>query len=269
MKIHIYAREMRTESGVAKQLVAFTKGLERHGLQPEVRLPGHAAPCDLAVCWGVKRRPEMDSGRRALILERGYLGDRLNVWTSAGYDGLNGFADFLNAGKGPERFNEHYGPDFLKPWRESPKGNLVVIMGQVRGDASLRGMNIDMWYRQVAERLQRCGHRVGFRPHPLFKSAVPNAKVIPLEGTLEEALARAKWVVTYNSNSGVNAVVAGVPTVTCDRGSMAWTVSGHDPAVPPPIPDRAAWAARMAWAQWKMDELESGAAWEHLRPGMD
>jgi hypothetical protein len=268
MRVHIYAREMRSEQGVSKQLVAFSKGLERHGHSPEVRLPGHVAPCDLAVTWGVKRRLEMLSGRRALVLERGYLGDRLGKWTSAGFDGLNGFADFLNAGKGPERFDRHYGPDFLKPWRESPKGNLVVIMGQVRGDASLRGMNIDLWYRQVAERLQRCGHRVGFRPHPLFKSALPNAKVVPLSGTLEEALGRAKWVVTYNSNSGVDSVVAGVPTVTCDAGSMAFPVTGHDPVHEPPRPDRTAWAARMAWAQWTMDELASGEAWEHLKAGM-
>lgn len=269
MRVNLYARQMHSEVGVSKQLVAFSKGLERHGIQAEVKLPGHAEKCDLAVCWGVKRRPEMLSGRRALILERGYFGDRMNVWTSAGYDGLNGFADFLNHGKDSARFDANYGPDFLKPWRASPKGNLVVIMGQVRGDASLRGMNIELWYRQVAERLQRCGHRVGFRAHPLFRSAIPNAKCIALTGTLEEALARAKWVVTYNSNSGVEAVVAGVPTVACDPGSMAWPMTGHDPAAEPPRPDRTAWAARMAWAQWTMEELANGDAWDHLKAGMD
>jgi hypothetical protein len=269
VKIHIYARQMSSEIGVSKQLVAFTKGLQRHGLEAEVLLPGKSAKCDLAVCWGVKRRLEMHSGRRALILERGYLGDRLNTWTSAGYDGLNGYADFLNHGKDSSRFDRHYGPDFLKPWRTSPKGNLVVIMGQVRGDASLRGMNIDLWYKQVADRLLRCGHRVGFRPHPLFRSAVNNPKVEQLNGSLEEALKRAKYVVTYNSNSGVDAVVAGLPTVTCDPGSMAWPITGHDVAIPPPTPDRAAWAARMAWCQWTMEELANGDAWDHLKAGMD
>jgi hypothetical protein len=269
MKVHIYARQMSTEQGVSKQLVAFSKGLKRHGIEPVVLPPGKSAKCDMAVTWGVKRKLEMESGRRCLVLERGYLGDRMKTWTSAGFDGLNGYADFLNTGKGPERFDAEYGPDFLKPWRTSPKGNLVVIMGQVRGDASLRGMNIDAWYRQTAERLIRCGHRVGFRPHPLFRSAIPNPKVVHLGGTLEEALGRAKWVVTYNSNSGVDSVVAGLPTVTCDRGSMAWSVTGHDPAAEPPIPDRTAWASRMAWAQWRMEELENGAAWDHLKAGMD
>lgn len=269
MRINVYAREMRSEVGVSKQIVAFTKGLERHGLKPEVKLPGHAEPCDLSVCWGVKRRLEMDSGRRALILERGYLGDRLKKWTSAGFDGLNGFADFRNCDKGPERFDKHFGEAFLQPWRESPKGNLVVIMGQVRGDASLRGMNIDLWYRQAAERIQRLGHRVGFRPHPLFRSQPPNSKVIVLEGSLEDALRRAKWVVTYNSNSGVDAVVAGLPTVACDRGSMAWPMTGHDPGREPPRPDRKAWASRLAWAQWTDEELANGDAWDHLKAGMD
>lgn len=269
MKVHIYAREMRSEVGVSKQLVAFSKGLERHGIQPEVHLPGHVSSCDLAVTWGVKRRPEMLSGRRCLVLERGYFGDRIGKWTSAGFDGLNGFADFLNGDKDSARFDRHYGEGFLQPWRESEKSDLVLIMGQVQGDASLRGTNIRLWYAQVADLCQRHGHRVGFRSHPLYKSPVPSARCLAVTGTLEEALAKAKWVVTFNSNSGVDAVVAGVPTVTMDAGSMAFPVTGHVPFEEPPRPDRSRWAARMAWAQWTMEELESGDAWDHLRAGME
>ena len=94
-------------------------------------------------------------------------------------------------------------------------------------------------------------------------SDIANAPVIG--GTLTEAIGNAAWVVTYNSNSAVDAVLAGVPSVSCDVGSMAWDVTGHDVAVKPPSPDRKEWAAKMAWAQWTDDEIESGRAWEAVQ----
>ena len=90
-----------------------------------------------------------------------------------------------------------------------------------------------------------------------------------LTGTMDEALARAKWVVTYNSNAGVLATLAGIPTVTCHRGAMAWEVTGHDPLVCPPQPDRTAWTNRLAWTQWTDEEIARGDAWDHLRVGME
>lgn len=267
MKVIFYMRQMRTLEGVSIQLLAAAEGMKRHGITPIMREPGQWGSCDLAVCWGVKRQPEMHSGRRALVLERGYVGDRMNTWTSAGYDGLNGMADFFNDKKSAARWNKHHKAE-MKPWREA-KGDLVVIMGQVPTDASLRGLNFNAWLRETAERLQRAGHRVGFRPHPNHRDTLHVRGVEQLTGTMEEALARAKWVVTYNSNSGVLAVLAGVPTVSCHRGSMAWEMTGHDPYLMPPTPDRTAWASRLAWTQWSMEELRNGDFWDHLKQGMD
>ena len=78
-------------------------------------------------------------------------------------------------------------------------------------------------------------------------------------------------VVTLNSNSGVDAALAGVPVIAFDEGSMAWPVAGHKPqdAIHPPRPDRLRWAAELAWCQWTDREFETGECWEHLRRGMD
>src|SRR5687767_603789 len=96
MRVNVYLRNMTTTTGVSPHVLAAAEGFRRHGIEPAIHTPGDPQPCDLAVCWGVKKKPELASGRRALILERGYIGDRLGVWTSAGYDGLNGYADFCN-----------------------------------------------------------------------------------------------------------------------------------------------------------------------------
>ena len=77
-----------------------------------------------------------------------------------------------------------------------------------------------------------------------------------LDSTLDEALDKAGLVVTYNSNSGVDAVLAGVPTYAADPGSMVWDVSSRE--FLPTTPDRAIWSQRMSFTQWLPDEIEKG-----------
>jgi hypothetical protein len=271
LRINIYVRNqsVRAGGGISPHLLDARDGFRRHGIEPTLIGPDKPQPCDLAVLWGFKKDACVKSGRRALIMERGYVGDRMKVWTSIGYDGLNGKADFCNADMPPERWEQNFA-HLMKPWRDGRAAGYVLVMGQVAGDASIRGVDIGHWYRETCKKISLAGHRVAFRPHPLYRRhlGLPHLAVV-LKGTIEEALRGAKFVVTYNSNSGVDAVLAGVPTVTCDRGSMAYAVTGHDPAKVPPTPDRSAWAAAIAYAQWKQDEIRNGDFWAHLKIGME
>jgi hypothetical protein len=273
MKINVYGNLTRESRIVSPEIMAMVEGLKRHGHEPNLLRVGQAAPCDLAVVWGVKRRREFLSGRRCLVLERGYVGDRMKTWTSAGFDGLNGLADFRNkpCPDAGERWNQHFASE-MKPWREGG-GKYVLIMGQVHGDASLRGMRFALWARELAQKLQHKGHHVAFRPHPLFKMdlGLRPLKQLDPRAPMAEALAEAKWVVTFNSNAGVLSVLEGIPTVTLDLkgGSMAHAVTGHVAWDRPPTPDRTEWANRLAWTQWRAEELASGAAWEHLKGGVE
>lgn len=69
-------------------------------------------------------------------------------------------------------------------------------------------------------------------------------------------------VVTFNSNTGVEASFAGVPTIATDIGSMAYEVASHSVAEMLRRPDRETWAARLAWKQWRREEMASGYCWE-------
>jgi hypothetical protein len=103
-----------------------------------------------------------------------------------------------------------------------------------------------------------------WRPHPGDRGPpieIPSVKKI--DGTLEQTLDSAALVVTYNSNSGVDAVLAGVPTYAADPGSMVWSVSSRN--FLPITPDRAIWTQQMSFTQWLPDEIENGAAWEALK----
>lgn len=236
---------------------AFAAGLRRHGVAFEQRPQAEWRVSDLAVIWAHRQRPLFDAQRAAgkhyLVMERGYVGDRM-AWTSLGLDGLNGRARFPRAPDGA-RWGRHFA-DLLRPWSRAAGGTGLVI-GQVPGDAALCGLDVAEWSRGVRLRLSQIGLSTRFRPHPL--SDTPPAR------SLAEDLAGAALVVTFNSNAGVLAVLAGVPTVALDRGSMAWPVAGHalDETV---RPDRTGWAHDLAWAQWTEAEIAAGTPWPHIAP---
>jgi hypothetical protein len=120
-----------------------------------------------------------------------------------------------------------------------------------------------------ARALAARGHRVVFRPHPHPRGEwlrLPDVETST--GTLAEALDGAAFAVTCNSNSAVDAVLAGVPTVTLDYGAMAWDVTSHDLDQPIVTPDRDAWAAWLAGVQWSHDEIRSGTAWASVSRAM-
>jgi hypothetical protein len=52
---------------------------------------------------------------------------------------------------------------------------------------------------------------------------VPGAPI--LDGELADALSGAAVVVTYNSNTGVDALLAGKSVTAADKGSMIWGVT--------------------------------------------
>lgn len=278
MKVHVYKRHIK-RGAVSPHILAAIDGFEKHGIRPIIKMPGAPEPCDLAVVWGAKKIPEMKSGRRCLVLERGYVGDRF-VWTSCGFDGLNGRADFRNENMPGDRWQALCDAEkkagrrapLMQPWRPSGyEGEYVLIMGQVYGDASLRGVDIDGFYRSIALRLRHNGQRVAFRNHPLNANTpvIPGLSVLPREVVLPEAIERARWVVTFNSNSGVDSLLAGVPVVACDPGSMVWGIAGQNPVSPPPMLDRKQWARNIAYCQWTLDEIRGGLMWDHLRAGME
>lgn len=245
---------------------AFATGLRRHGWRADIRT--EAEPCDLLVMWGTRQREAIESQKRygeVCILERGYIGDRFE-WTSVSFGGkLNGRAEFRGAIATPERFERHFA-ELMRPWRHDD--GYALLIGQVEGDMSLAvvGGRLDAWYRETSEALRRKGYEVRFRPHPgTIKRGSPI--VVPPEakmivGTLAEAFAGAGLVVTFNSNTGVESVLAGAPTIATDIGSMAWRMTSHDVEGHLIRPDRAGWAHALAWKQWRLDEMASGYCWD-------
>lgn len=250
----------------SEHLKMFAEGLRRHGITPEFRRESMYRKSDLAVMWAHKKatviRNQRESGLNYLVMERGYFGDRFAM-TSLGFNGLNGYANFHNERSSSSRWEKHRVA--VKEWKTG--GDIIVLMGQVPTDASLKTCsNYSQWVGiagLIAQ--QRYQLPVYFRPHPHPAASAFRPRLPILQGTLEAALDRAAAVLTWNSNSGVDAVLNGVPLIAVDRGSMAYSMAVNQIGDPLIRPDRTQWLHNLAYTQWTNSEISQGESWEHLR----
>jgi len=264
LDIRIYQRSFQPHA--SKRIQDFLNGLKRHGFKGSWANQAHYRPSDLAVIWG-HRFPHIIKGQKEyggdyLVMERGYFKDRM-TYCSMGYNGLNGRAEFLAENSPPDRWEKH-GTE-VKSWKTD--GKYILLMGQVSGDQSLQGINIRMWYQEVIEKIKGLTDMpVFFRPHPVARQQETGLDCDGYErGTLAESLQDAYLAITFNSNTGVDAVINGIPVIAMDKGSMAWNMAQHEITLEQSMPDRNQWLYDLGYKQWLPKEIANGDAWEHLK----
>jgi hypothetical protein len=229
----------------------------------------HYQPSDIAVVFGVYKSKvpisyprglviaeQRRRGLDVIVLETGYInrGDGEQHHYAAGYNGLNGRADFRNANSPSDRAEKL--SVTLQPWRKN--GGHILLCGQVPWDASVDHISFKAWLSTTRETLAQTTKRpVRFRPHPQI--AKPD---MSLEEDLEDCWA----VVTFNSNTAVDAAIRGVPVFADDAGSMAYPIANKDISQidAPHTPERNQWLNDLAFAQWTPEEMRQGLAWAHL-----
>lgn len=211
-----------------------------------------------------------------------------DIYYSVGYDGLKRHADYCNANSPSDRW-EKLGIQ-LKPWRK--QGGHILLLGQTLKGQSSQHIDIYDWYAKVCRKIRtRTSRRIVFRHHPRISKVRPeagNRSRVPKDREtltaklgrgfpnfawhsgwlLEEDLRNCWTCVAFTTNAIVEAVVAGIPSFSLDEGCIAWPVTCHDTAQieNPPLLPREQWAYDLAYAQWNVAEMRSGAVWQHLRP---
>jgi len=236
-------------------------------------------PSDVAVVMGVFKKNIPASFKRGhviheqnkrglnnLILETGYVnrGDGPFNHYALGWNGLNGRADFRNKGMPADRAGKL--PVKLQPWKAS--GDYILVCGQVPWDASCDFIDYEQWLGFILGVCKSStDKRIILRPHPKCGLSLVEWKDRSTIRSIEEDVKDAHCVVSFNSNSGVDAVIAGTPNIVFDRGAMAYEVSHNKDVIDfdkLPRPDRTQWFNNLAYAQWTSSEMRSGEAWNHI-----
>ena len=234
---------------------SFCRGLQAAGYELVARLD-RPTPDDVLVIWNrygswdeQAKRFEA-AGARVVVVENGYLGkDWLGgTWFSMALGHHAGAGRWVYGGS--HRWDA-LGVD-LGPMRTG--GKEIVILGQ-RGIGEPGIASPDRWAEQTRAKV---GGRI--RPHPDVRGVAQ----VPLADDLR----RASAVVTWASSAALRALLLGIPvyyempkwiggTAACPLAkwpASAWQNSG----------DRLEMFRRLAWAQWRLTEIESGVAFGHL-----
>jgi hypothetical protein len=246
---------------------AFESGLKAAGYQVTPGWPDtHARPGDILVTWN----RHFDTAPHALAIERlggtvvvaenGYLGlcpERRQYYALA-QGGHNGSGNWT-VGK-EDRFAKL--GIAVKPWRSNPDGH-IQIFGQ-RGIGSPGMASPPNWHLDIAAKLRKIQKReVRVSLHPGPPAIDPEVT----ERTVKE-LQGAYCAVIWSSARGVRALVEGIPVFfdapywSCSRAAVRGTGNLDRPCLDDAM--RADALHRMAWAQWSVDEIQSGEAFKTL-----
>lgn len=260
MKVNVYLSGNPVHDRV---LTSFYQGIPA-SCKSQLRPVDEPTSCDIAVVFGIRKegvpisyprgrviRWQEEEGKPYIVLETGYVnrGDGPDHHYAAGFNGLNGRADFRNKGMPADRW-EKLGVT-LKPWRKD--GDYSIVCGQVPWDAAVQHHNHVQWVHDTCAAYSREGP-VRFRPHPkaphVYGTVKAEVSTRPLLNDIMDALR----VVTFNSNSAVEALIEGRYATAQDKGSMIWGFNG----------DLEQWASDLAYTQWTLQEMAEGLAWSHL-----
>lgn len=263
----------------ADRLAAMGEGFRAHGHRVEVFDPLDMDGYDLVAFGGMAlaHDPYRDAlaatGRRWLVVDLGYIGDR-REYSQVGWDRIG----WMPPGDmPPDRFEAHgieVRDDRLQPgpW---------LVVGQVPGDTQhpFDEGELMRLYRDLVWRLRKAepGCGVVFRSHPhapqnLCSLAPHVRRETGNEVPLLQSLQKCRAAVTYNSTTWFEAAVEGVPFV-CHE-SAHYAAEGNTYRYPSEKPiglpqlyradEKLPRFYRAAYAQWTKGEMASGRAWDFL-----
>ena len=253
-------------------------------------------PCDIAIVWGSHKNVRGDSyflkniydyqkrnGGKIIVLEQGFL-KRADYYL-VGWNCPGGRGDYKNDNMPSDRFEEL---DIqVKPWKQEQGENLnVLVCGQIPWDQNIQDISLRSWCRFVSCELslrvnKNC--KVRYKPHPKIMNNKGLGrrydKALDMtsfdmsteqEKNLLQVIEQKKIdiVICYSSNSAVETVINGTPTITFSESSMAWDVTSyeinHQTMTNPFMPDRTQWLNNLAYTQWNLEEISQGLPFKHL-----
>lgn len=228
---------------------------------------------DVAIFYGLSEglRSVFDhykSGRRrAVYIDLGYWGRRKRTR----YDGYHKVvvnsrhptAYFQNVAHPSDRFDAFGIP--VQPWRK--RGGHILLAGMSAKAAYCEGFSPEQWEREaVAELRKHTDRTIIYRPKPNWTGARPIVGTrMECDVPLEKHLQGCHALVSYHSNAGIDAILAGVPVITA--GGVASVMGTRDLSriEALPMPDgREQWAADIGYCQYSVDEMREGKAFRYL-----
>lgn len=234
---------------------AFLSGMRACGYETQYWTLEKIQPDDVLIAWnryaqaGVEAARFERAGARVIVAENGYLGhDR---------KGRQLYQIALDYHNGAGRWHVGTKDRFssigikLRPWRASGRKILVMPQRIVGNDGVAMPKRPEQWAEDVKRELRQYTDRpVEVRLHPGNVTPKPQ----PDWNDVHAA-------VIWGSTAGLKAIVAGVPCIYLMKSWIGAPAArfGLEHIEDPWMGDRMPMLRRVAWSQWTVEEIETGA----------
>jgi len=187
-----------------------------------------------------------------VMLEEAFIGR--GIYWSVTVNGLAGDGLYLHDNLDPNRIDNII---TFKPFEWS--GNTILLTKQLERDANV-GVPAEE-YREFLQKMRTYWSQMNYlfeeREHPKVKAS---------KESIDVALKRARFLVTFSSTTAVDAAVNGVPFYVYHPRSVVRKLCCYDiDGVLPSYAFQREVLNEVAHAQWTLDEMEKGQCWEHVR----
>jgi hypothetical protein len=218
---------------------------------------------DLLVVWNrygwrdIAAKAVESRGGKVIVMENGYLGNDFlgDRWYAAAISQHNG------AGEWPVHGNDRWdslGVD-LRPWRIGTEPPVILPQRGI-GPAGI-AMPLG-WTQGIMQSLQKRGIKHRLRPHPGMQT---------IQKDLVQDISACQSVITWGSGAAIKALSFGVPVFySFDKWIGALAARPFAKYESGPVTDdfmRLEMFRRLAWAMWRVSEIESGFAFDTLLKG--
>jgi hypothetical protein len=234
----------------------FTKGLKAAGYEIGTNY-SKPEKNDVLLVWNTNhinkpiRAHFTNAGARVVVAENGYIGTDDNGRRLVSL-ALNGHAGKGQWNVGAEK--RHLKHNFeIKPWRQN--GENIVVLAQ-RGIGEAKDLD---WAEETARQIR------GFTGKPVIVRAHPGKKEQAIKNPLEPFLNEAYCCATWSSGAGIKAIAYGVPVMYFMEGWIGGYAASYGLSLDRLYrSDREILFHKIGWAQWTIDEIESGQAFKVL-----
>lgn len=272
------------------------------GLHYGVDVPG----CDVAIQFGSAKPRDVEhhacrqniqrSAQQIVYVETPFLGrtiraDGQHAWYRVGLNGFLGGQDAFDHDLDPTHCAGVLNSLALTHWPgwKDPAQRPILLLTQLPGDASVRGIGLAEWTLLCIQRIRAQTQRpIVVRLHPALSAKgrqefLRDLSPVLLENhdnivwstgldqTLEEALDLCGVCVTYSSGSAIDAIAKGVPTIAMDEASLAYPLCSHfvEDINDPRLCSREEvehWLQVLANNQFNEQQMRQGLVWQRLWP---
>ena len=258
MKVVIHANGIEWQRRYTRHAVA---GLKRHGIRATITNSPTQQKCDLSILMGPNAWQRIEKTNQPyLMFNRKFVGNAPQVVhenCAISWNGFNGYGTFCVNEIDPTRLGKYLTEEEILPWKG--EGLNTIYCEQSNVGRSTTFSNLQRYYHHVKENA-RGG--VVFRNKPVGENNISHTGVV--SSLLEHS---PKVVANLNSTISLDALVAGIPVVSLDRGDPAFAITGHTlDENPVKSPNRLEFFQYLAHCQWHETEIQSGEFWDNVYP---